>query len=254
MMWSIACMAKLKVMNSTIGFRPRIGGAGRQSGEAHFGDRRIDDALRTELVEQALADLIGALVLGDFLAHQEDLRIAAHLFGHGVAQGLAHGLADRLGVDLFRRRRGGRLGRRREPAERQAGEPRRPWPVGPAGRLRSDALVFAVLQQQGDRRIDRHPFGAVGDQDLAQCPFVDRLDLHGGLVGLDLGQDVARLDGSPSLFSQRASLPSVMVGDKAGIRICIGISAPSQASTRTSVHSSAGSGSGTGLGKIGGLG
>jgi hypothetical protein len=78
MIWSIACMAKLKVMNSTIGFRPAEGRADAQAGEAVLGDRRIDDALGAELVQQALADLVGALILGDLLAHQEDVLVAAH--------------------------------------------------------------------------------------------------------------------------------------------------------------------------------
>ena len=46
--------------------------ADAQAGEAVLGDRRVDDALGAELLEQALADLVGALVLRDLLAHQED--------------------------------------------------------------------------------------------------------------------------------------------------------------------------------------
>ena len=55
-------------------------------GEAIFGDRRIDDALCSELVEQSLRDLVSALVLGDLLAHHEHAVIAAHFLGHRVAQ------------------------------------------------------------------------------------------------------------------------------------------------------------------------
>ena len=51
--------------------------------------------------------------------------------------------------------------------------------------------VLAFFQKQRDRRVDRHALGAVGDQDLAERPLLDRLDLHGRLVGLDLGDDVA---------------------------------------------------------------
>ncbi len=47
---------------------------------------------------------------------------------------------------------------------------------------------------------------------------------------------------SPTFFSQRASLPSVMVGLSAGMRICVDM--VDQASASTSVQSSAGSGSG----------
>ena len=42
MIWSIACMAKLKVMNSTIGFSPAIAAPDAEPGEAVFGDRRVD--------------------------------------------------------------------------------------------------------------------------------------------------------------------------------------------------------------------
>ena len=96
-MWSIACMAKLKVMNSTIGRRPTKAAPTPSAGEAVLGDRRVDDAPRAEFLQQALRDLVGALVLGDLLAHHEDVLVAAHLLGHGVAQGLAHRHGHHLG-------------------------------------------------------------------------------------------------------------------------------------------------------------
>ena len=45
--------------------------ADRHAGEAMLGDRRVDHPLRAELIQQALADLVGALVLRDLLADQE---------------------------------------------------------------------------------------------------------------------------------------------------------------------------------------
>ena len=63
--------------------------AGADAGKAIFGDRRVDHALVAELVEQALGDLVGALIFGDLLAHHEDAVVLAHLLGHGVAQRLA---------------------------------------------------------------------------------------------------------------------------------------------------------------------
>ena len=90
-MWSIACMAKLNVMNSTIGFSPAKRRADADAGETVLGDRRVDDALGAELLQQALRDLVGALILGDLLAHHEHAVVGAHLLGHGVAQRLAHG-------------------------------------------------------------------------------------------------------------------------------------------------------------------
>ena len=42
-----------------------------------------------ELVQHALAHLIGTVVVGHFLAHQENGLIPAHLLIHGLTQGLA---------------------------------------------------------------------------------------------------------------------------------------------------------------------
>ena len=58
-----------------------------------LGDRRVDHALGAEFLQQALRDLVGALIFGDFLAHHEDVLVAAHLLGHRVAQRFAHGHA-----------------------------------------------------------------------------------------------------------------------------------------------------------------
>ena len=63
-----------------------------------FGDRRVDDALRAEFVQQPLRYLVGALIFGDLLAHHEHVRIATHFFSHGVAQRLAHGHGDEFGA------------------------------------------------------------------------------------------------------------------------------------------------------------
>ena len=63
-------------------------------GEAIFGDRRVDDALGPELLQQVLRDLVGALILGDLLADHEHAIVAAHLLGHRVAQRVAHRRAD----------------------------------------------------------------------------------------------------------------------------------------------------------------
>src|SRR5574337_279300 len=46
--------------------------ADADTGKPGLADRGIDDPLRTELLEQALADLIGPLVQTDLLPHQED--------------------------------------------------------------------------------------------------------------------------------------------------------------------------------------
>ena len=74
-----------------------------EPGKAIFGDRRVDHALGAELLEQALRDLVGALILGDLLAHHEHALVGAHLLRHRVAQRLAHGHAgQRRAVRHFR--------------------------------------------------------------------------------------------------------------------------------------------------------
>ena len=114
------------------GLQPGEGRADPDPGEAVFGDRRIDHAGRTELVEQPLGHLVGALIFADLLAHDEHRRVAAHLFGHGVAQRLAHGELDHLrtrrdfglGARLLRRvlRAGRRLLDHRAGSRRDRGE------------------------------------------------------------------------------------------------------------------------------------
>ena len=56
-------------------------------------------------------------------------------------------------------------------------------------------FVLALGEDHGDRRIDRDIVGAFRHQNFAERAVVDRLDLHGRLVGLDLGDDIAGLDG-----------------------------------------------------------
>ena len=82
--------------------------ADAQPRKAVLGDRRVDDAPGAELLQQPLRDLVGALVLGDLLAHDEDVGVAAHLLGHGIAQRLADGGRDHCRAlgDLGRAGRG----------------------------------------------------------------------------------------------------------------------------------------------------
>jgi hypothetical protein len=54
--------------------------------------------------------------------------------------------------------------------------------------------ILALAGEHGDHLVDRHIGGAFGHEDLRQCAFVDRLDLHRGLVGLDLGDHIAGFD------------------------------------------------------------
>ena len=64
-------------------------GADADAGEAFLGDRRVDHAAGAELVEEALADLVGPVVLGDLFPHQEDAIVPLHLLGHRLIQGFA---------------------------------------------------------------------------------------------------------------------------------------------------------------------
>ena len=65
--------------------------ADADAGEALLGDRRVDDAALAELLQQPAADLVGALVDPDFLAHQEDVRVALHLLAQRLVEGVTVG-------------------------------------------------------------------------------------------------------------------------------------------------------------------
>ena len=110
----------------------------------------------------------------------------------------------RRGVAGLRRRRrlggAGRLGP--APARRL-----RPWPR-PSGLAAAAAAApssaLASSPSSSSRAIGSLTFTPSvpsRDQDLAERALVDRLDLHGRLVGLDLGDDVAGLTVSPSFLS-----------------------------------------------------
>ena len=188
------------------------------TGKAVFGDRRVDDATLAEFLEQALGDLVSTLILRDFLAHHEDAVVLAHFLGHRITKRFADGRLDHLcafgdrwvgDADLLGRRDellraalglGGRspfgnrrclvVGRRflRRGVGRIAG-------TG-LGRLRGlgVARALALFEDRRDDGADLHIVGALGDGDRTDRAFVDRFELHRRLVGLDLGEDVARLD------------------------------------------------------------
>ena len=61
-----------------------------------------------------------------------------------------------------------------------------PWGEGELRRLASSSVTSS-----SDGMVDRHMLGAFGMQQLADHPVLRRLDLHGRLVGLDLGHHVA---------------------------------------------------------------
>ena len=174
--------------------------ADADAGKAVLGDRRIDHAPRAEFLQEALGHLVGALIFGNLFAHHEHISVAPHLLGHRIAQGFADGLRDHLGAGRdFRiglgdglRRLGFGLGRLGLGGGGRCGlycllRRRR-------GHLAEIGGAFAVGQNGRDRRVDRDVGGAFGDQDPAERALIGRLDFHRRLVGLDLGDDIARLD------------------------------------------------------------
>jgi len=71
------------------GSQAHAGSADAQAREGGFGDGRVDDALGPVFFEHSFGDFISAVVLGDFLAHEEDVFVAVHFLGHGVAEGVS---------------------------------------------------------------------------------------------------------------------------------------------------------------------
>jgi hypothetical protein len=159
-----------------------------------LGDRRVDHALRAELVQHALADLVGALILAHFLAHQEDVGVAAHLFLHGGADRLAHRHGHHLGA-FGNFRRGVRFSVTRCRCAATAET---------AGSTSAFDLALRLcfgfgcrsgirLANHGDGRVHLHVLGAGGNEDRGKRALVDGFHFHRGLVGLDLGDHVAGL-------------------------------------------------------------
>mmetsp|Transcript_15429 Transcript_15429/g.60299 ORF Transcript_15429/g.60299 Transcript_15429/m.60299 type:complete len:315 (+) Transcript_15429:104-1048(+) len=72
------------------GLESRHASAHANTRKAGLGDGRVDDALDAKLLQQALGHLVGALVLGHLLAHDEHLLVLAHLLRNCAVQSLAH--------------------------------------------------------------------------------------------------------------------------------------------------------------------
>ena len=174
-----------------------------EAGKAIFGDRRVDHALRPELVEQALGDLVGALILGDFLAHHEHAVVAAHFLGHRVAQALrgrwSASSSVPAGTSGSRWRRAAASSSSRAPVSaclrRRALGSR--LPSARRGRLGGSAAGAGGAAASPSPPISAMtvptftPSVPSGTRILRDRAFVDRFELHRRLVGLDLGQDVA---------------------------------------------------------------
>ena len=59
--------------------------------DAGLGQRRVDDALRTELVEEPVRDAEHAAELADVLAHHEHAVVVGHRAPQTLVDGLRHG-------------------------------------------------------------------------------------------------------------------------------------------------------------------
>ena len=175
--------------------QPSEGGANANTCKTIFGNRRIQHALCAKFLQQALRHLIGALIFADLFAHHEDAGVATHLLRHRVAQGFTHGHRDHCHI-------GRNLGR----ARRRRSSLFRRWRCDAGGRLRRVAIarqfrrrqrrldrcrVFALLGDDGDGRIDGDILCAARHEDACQNALIDRLDFHGRLIGLDLGDHIA---------------------------------------------------------------
>ena len=186
-----------------------------------LGDRGVDHPLVAEFLQQTARDLVGPLVLAHLLAHQEYAGVGPHFLRHGVSQGVADGGfgEDSSGREIWfgRRRRGfGQLlfgvAGLLAPLPLEG----RGWGWGPGlggGSRRSRRCLgligAAPLSQpsppRGGRGLratqtrDRRPHLDVLrprlDQQGLDRALVDGLDLHGRLVGLDLGDHIARAHG-----------------------------------------------------------
>ncbi len=179
------------------------GGRGAEggAGEALLGDRRIDHPLRAELVVEVPGVGEGAAALAGALAEIEDVRVAPHLLGDAVADGiepaLLHhlrrggrtkrlGRVDRLGIDMVRDGRRVRLGAGAGEGQRLAG---RSLDAG-VDRVEIGGGDAELADEPGAEQRDRIALqpgvhlllGAVGAGDVVALVVAD------GAVGLGLDQ------------------------------------------------------------------
>jgi hypothetical protein len=70
------------------GLQPHEGSTAANAGKARLGDGRVHNPASSELLEHALGDLVGSVVLSNFLPHQEYPLVPSHLLAHGLVQRL----------------------------------------------------------------------------------------------------------------------------------------------------------------------
>ena len=206
-----------------------------RAADARLGDRRVEDAIPPERLEEPLRELERAAVVRDVLPVEENAAVAGHLLRERVADGIAVG--DRpIGVAL---------GRRHGLERHDPGTGRRDH-VG--GRLRVEVLQgvdrIRVGGQRGadggacvaraDLRLDGRDRRLVGDAgiDDLQLEALDRVDRPPGCLLLACPVLVARVGERVPVVAVRARLDEDRALAGAAQRNC----APDRVAHRQDVH------------------
>mmetsp|Transcript_9046 Transcript_9046/g.11787 ORF Transcript_9046/g.11787 Transcript_9046/m.11787 type:complete len:278 (+) Transcript_9046:645-1478(+) len=221
-------------------------GTNAKARKTMLGNRRIDDAARAEILQQFTGDFVSALVFSNFLAHDEDGFVPAHLFGHGIAQSITQNCFC-IRCALRNIRIGQQLSRRRLCISLRF---EHFWFCDWRDffdirfRRRCDAgSIFAIFSEDSDDGIHFDAFRAFRDENFGQRALIDRFDFHRRFICFDLSDHVACLDFVAFAFQpfgQRAFFHGRAQGGHQNINSHVYASTGS----RTSVHNSAGSGSG----------
>ena len=86
MIWSIATSEKFQVMNSMIGRSPIIAAPMPTPAKPHSAMGVSITRFSPNFSQHALRHLVGALVVADLFAHEEDALVALHLLGHRLVE------------------------------------------------------------------------------------------------------------------------------------------------------------------------
>ena len=198
-------------MSSTIGRMPSVAAPMPGADERGLGDRRVDDPLRPELVEQAAGGTEDAAVGRDVLSHHEHRWVALHLLADRLGDGLGGG---ELPLGGHCRHRSSPLTRRRRPAPTRAPAPGWPWRTrSPAStRASADAAISAaavVVEHTQLLQASR----VLGDG----ITLVERVEL-GASVGLGVAFEVA-----PEPHRVHLQQARTLPGPRPGHRLAAGL-------------------------------
>jgi hypothetical protein len=216
-MWSIACMAKLKVMNSTIGFNPPNAAPTAIPAKPCSVIGCIDDTFGAEFIQQTLGYFIGTLVFGDFFAHQINTSSLPRISSAIASRRASRTVVDFMNVgafgDIFRGISTGLLPWQVCLPDRAAGCCRGGGRC--PGAICHVALASSPSSAGSQSAYLRRHLRCLRDQNLADDTFVNRFEFHRGLVGFDLGQNVAAFNAVAFFdqpFSQACLLPLWAIG------------------------------------------